>query len=74
MYGELTLPEMHSRLRADFLPSSLGDEERKQWQELAAFLAHPYPRDGVHRDKDTVAPPVDLRAATHILRAVNSAT
>ena len=74
MYGELTLPEMHSRLRADFLPSSLGDEERKQWQELATFLAHPYPRDSVHRDKDTVAPLVDWRAAAHRLRAVSGAT
>jgi hypothetical protein len=43
-YGHLTLAELSSRIRCDFVPSDpeTGGNEREEWRRLAAHLSNAY--------------------------------
>lgn len=46
MYGRLSVSELHSRLRADFIDDGGdGDRETEEWRRLAKFVARPYALD-----------------------------
>jgi hypothetical protein len=77
VYGRLTVAELHTRLRADFLDDDgAADAEADAWRDLARHLARPYPiavseeptPDGGGGRRAAAPPPPDTREAAKRLR------